>query len=70
VDKPSLSISQSTASWRSTGFGAYFDKRFEGIPLQSGFYDHSHLSRVFSKVMGISPSAYRKAHDSKELSGK
>lgn len=35
------------------------------IALQTGFYDHSHLSRVFSKTMGLSPSAYRNAHGGK-----
>lgn len=33
------------------------------IAIHSGFYDHSHFSRVFSEVMGMSPSAYRKAHE-------
>lgn len=32
------------------------------IALQCGFYDHSHLSRVFSDVMGMSPSLYRSSH--------
>ncbi|MFT5187731.1 MAG: AraC-like DNA-binding protein [Verrucomicrobiales bacterium] len=32
------------------------------IALQVGFYDHSVFSRMFSKVMGISPRAYRKEH--------
>lgn len=32
------------------------------IALQVGFYDHSVFSRMFSKVMGLSPRAYRKEH--------
>ena len=32
------------------------------IALQVGFYDHSVFSRMFSKVMGISPRTYRKQH--------
>ncbi len=30
------------------------------IALETGFYDHSHFVRNFRKVMGLSPSAYRK----------
>ena len=30
------------------------------IALETGFYDHSHLARSFKKLMGLSPSAYRK----------
>ena len=30
------------------------------IALETGFYDHSHFVRNFKKLMGVSPSAYRK----------
>ncbi|MBC8083037.1 MAG: helix-turn-helix transcriptional regulator, partial [Hymenobacter sp.] len=33
----------------------------EEIAFQVGFADASHLSRVFKKVMGQAPAAYRKA---------
>jgi AraC-like DNA-binding protein len=39
------------------------NETISSIALQSGFFDHSHFSRVFSEVMSMSPSAYRKAHD-------
>ena len=29
------------------------------IALESGFYDHSHFTRNFKKVMKVSPSEYR-----------
>jgi AraC-like DNA-binding protein len=32
------------------------------IALETGFYDHSHFSHMFSRLMGISPFAYRKRH--------
>lgn len=37
------------------------------IALDTGFYDHSHLSRTFQRFMGSSPSAYRKRHASQQL---
>ncbi|MDF1787685.1 MAG: helix-turn-helix transcriptional regulator, partial [Verrucomicrobiales bacterium] len=30
------------------------------VAMQVGFYDHSVFSRQFSRLMGISPSAYRR----------
>lgn len=30
------------------------------IALETGFYDHSHFIRSFKKLIGLSPSAYRK----------
>ena len=32
------------------------------VAAQSGFYDHSHFIRQFSKAVGISPSEYRRRH--------
>lgn len=36
------------------------DTQIAEIAQEAGFFDHSHLSRVFAKEMGISPSAFRK----------
>jgi len=36
------------------------------IAQDCGFYDHSHFSHTFSRLMGISPSAYRKSHSVKK----
>jgi AraC-like DNA-binding protein len=38
------------------------EKKITEIALEVGFFDHSHLSRTFSRLMGVSPLAYRKAH--------
>ncbi len=32
------------------------------IALKVGFYEHSVFSRMFSKLMGASPRAYRNVH--------
>jgi AraC-like DNA-binding protein len=32
------------------------------IAQQVGFYDHSHFSREFRRLFGLSPGAYRKQH--------
>ena len=32
------------------------------IALDCGFYDHSHFTRNFSKIMGVSPKEYRKRY--------
>lgn len=34
------------------------------IALKTGFYDHSHLIRVFSRYVGVSPSSYRLTYSS------
>jgi AraC-like DNA-binding protein len=36
-------------------------KPFRSIALSLGFYDEFHFSRTFSKVMGLSPKAYRES---------
>ena len=33
------------------------------IAQEVGFYDHSHFSREFQKLFGMSPGRYRKAHE-------
>jgi len=38
------------------------DKSITEISLEVGFYDHSHFTRTFSRLMGIAPLAYRKRH--------
>ena len=38
------------------------DKSITEIALETGFYDHAHFSRTFSKLMGIAPLSYRKRH--------
>ncbi len=40
------------------------NERLEAIALACGFADQSHLSRVFSKALGVSPGAWRRAHRS------
>jgi AraC-like DNA-binding protein len=37
-------------------------KSITDIALETGFYDHSHFSRTFSRLMGMAPLAYRKRH--------
>jgi AraC-like DNA-binding protein len=32
------------------------------IAQEVGFYDHSHFSREFQKLFGLSPGRYRKTH--------
>ncbi len=38
------------------------DQSITQIALKVGFYDHAAFSRQFSRVMGLSPRAYRKRH--------
>ncbi|HPO38091.1 MAG TPA: helix-turn-helix domain-containing protein [Kiritimatiellia bacterium] len=33
-----------------------------GIAGEVGFYDQSHFSRTFTRLMGLSPLKYRKRH--------
>jgi len=32
------------------------------VAVDTGFYDHAHFSRAFSRIMGLSPTEYRKKH--------
>lgn len=32
------------------------------IALETGFFDHSHFTRVFRRIMNITPGAYRHRH--------
>lgn len=34
------------------------------IACECGFYDHSHFTRIFKRIVGISPGCYRKHHPS------
>ena len=42
------------------------DSNLTTIALECGFFDQSHLNRVFRKSTGMSPGAYRKQHSAKE----
>ncbi len=37
-------------------------KSITDIALESGFYDHSHFSRTFKRIMGVAPLGFRKRH--------
>ena len=37
-------------------------KPITAIALDVGFYDHSHFSRIFRRIMGVSPLGFRKRH--------
>ncbi|OQC30298.1 MAG: Transcriptional activator NphR [Verrucomicrobia bacterium ADurb.Bin070] len=38
------------------------DHSVTGIAGEVGFYDQSHFSRTFTRLMGLSPLKYRKRH--------
>ena len=38
------------------------DQAITGIALDTGFYDHSHFTRTFRRLMGLTPRAYRATH--------
>ncbi|AKJ64383.1 AraC family transcriptional regulator [Kiritimatiella glycovorans] len=38
------------------------DRTITDIAMSCGFYDHSHLSRTFRRIMGTAPSKYRDLH--------
>jgi AraC-like DNA-binding protein len=38
------------------------DLKTTDVALKTGFYDHSHFSRSFCRIMGVSPTAYRRMH--------
>ncbi len=38
------------------------DRTIADIACETGFYDHSHFTRTFKKIVGISPGKYRKNH--------
>jgi AraC-like DNA-binding protein len=38
------------------------DDKTTSIALATGFYDHSHFSRTFHRIMGVSPQVYRRRH--------
>jgi len=43
------------------------DDQVTQIALATGFYDHSHFSRTFRRVMGTSPCLFRQRHASQRL---
>jgi AraC-like DNA-binding protein len=43
------------------------DDPVTAIAIDTGFYDHSHLSRTFRRFTGSSPTLYRKRHASQQL---
>lgn len=38
------------------------DRTIADIACEAGFYDHSHFTRTFKRIVGISPGLYRKSH--------
>jgi AraC-like DNA-binding protein len=38
------------------------DETISRIALETGFYDHSHFTREFRKMFGLSPGRYRQEH--------
>jgi PAS domain S-box-containing protein len=38
------------------------DRKIIQISIDNGFYDHSHFSREFKRMIGMSPGEYRKRH--------
>jgi AraC-like DNA-binding protein len=38
------------------------DRKTTEIALDTGFYDHSHFSRSFRRIIGMNPLAYRRKH--------
>ena len=38
------------------------DKLLADIALETGFYDHAHFIKTFKRIVGITPSRYRKQH--------
>jgi AraC-like DNA-binding protein len=38
------------------------DRTIADIACETGFYDHSHFTRTFKRIIGVSPGQYRKTH--------
>jgi len=38
------------------------DRTIADIACETGFYDHSHFTRTFKRLVGVSPGKYRKGH--------
>ncbi|MEN8724827.1 MAG: AraC family transcriptional regulator [Lentimonas sp.] len=47
---------------RASQILVHSDATLSRIALEVGFYDHSHFSREFRKLFGMSPGHYRKEH--------
>lgn len=43
------------------------DRKTVAIALDTGFYDHSHFSRTFRRIMGIGPQAFRRRHAAQRM---
>lgn len=43
------------------------DRTIADIACETGFYDHSHFTRTFKRIIGVSPGHYRKSHLSEAL---
>jgi AraC-like DNA-binding protein len=44
------------------------DQKTTQIALATGFYDHSHFSRTFRRIMGSCPQVFRRRHGAQRLS--
>jgi transcriptional regulator GlxA family with amidase domain len=42
------------------------DKLLADIAQETGFYDHAHFIKTFKRIVGITPSRYRKQHWQKQ----
>ena len=38
------------------------DKLLTDIAAETGFYDHAHFVKTFKRIVGTTPSRYRKQH--------
>lgn len=45
------------------------DLTITAIALETGFFDHSHFSRIFRRIMSVTPGAYRHQHAPESASG-
>jgi AraC-like DNA-binding protein len=43
------------------------DRTIADIACETGFYDHSHFTRTFKHIIGVSPGLYRRSHLAESL---